>query len=246
MGDETRTRLLAALWPRIESALGARPAPPLHQQVESLSSEIGQWVVEELRRHYRDTDELVHRCLASALNDHMARVQAVVGEVVEHANQLLGMRAEAPRAVAPVSERASFYFRDWDYSGGHLVGHDWALRLPRRWAEPHARLRLRQLLERRIDQNLSAIRYGWATRLHDAVRRFTASSRDQLAAIIRMVSEALDRAEQLRASADAAARMATLDGELAEIEALRGGLTAGMQDGAALGRADRVGRERGR
>ena len=202
-------------------------------------------MVEELRRHYHDTDELVHQGLARALNEHMARVQAVVGEAVEQANQLLGMRAEVPRAVVPVSERTSFYFRDWDYSGGHLVGHDWALRLPRRWAEPHARLRLRQLLERRIDQNLSAIRYGWATRLHDAVRRFTASSRNQLAAIIRIVSEALDRAEQLRASADAAARKATLDHELAEIGALRGGLTAGMQDGAALGRADRVGRERG-
>jgi GTPase SAR1 family protein len=65
LGDETRTRLLAELWARIESALGARPAPPLRQQVEGLSAEIGQWVVEELRRHYHDTDELVHQGRAS-------------------------------------------------------------------------------------------------------------------------------------------------------------------------------------
>ena len=215
-----RDRLIAELWPRIEMALGSRPARPLHRQVMELSAEIGQWVVDDLRRYQRLTEDLVHRGLAHALSEHMTRVQAAVGGVVAQANRLLGMQAEVPRAVAPVLDRPRFYFRDWDYSGGHL-GEDWVLRLPRRWAETRIRVRLRGLLKRRIDQNLAAIRYDWAARLDDAVRRFQVSSRDQLTAIIGLINEALLRAELRGAGVEPSERIAALDLELEGIATLR-------------------------
>jgi len=216
-----RGRLIAELWPQIEATLGSRSARPLRGQVTELSAEIGRWVVEDLSRHYRVTEQLVHRGLSHALSEHMERVQAAVGEVVAQANRLLGMQTEVPRAVAPLSDRPRFYFRDWDYSGGHLLGHDWVLRLPRRWAEPRVRVRLRELLERRIDQNLAAIRYDWATRLDDAVRRFQASSRDQVTAIIGLINEALVRAELRGTGAELSLRMAALDLELETLATLR-------------------------
>lgn len=225
-GETMRDRLVEELWPRIERALDAWSGLPLHRQVADLSVEIGQWVVDALRRYYLETEWMVDRSISRAMNEHVARVQAAVGEVLGQANQLLGMQAGIPRVVAPISERPRFYLRDWDYSGGHLLGHNWVLRLPRRWSEPRARKLLRQLLERRIDQNLAAIRYDWATRLDDAARRFGVSSRDQLATIVRMVSQALDRAEQLEASSETAFRVEALDRALEEVTSIRAGILA--------------------
>lgn len=225
-GETMRARLVEELWSRVERALDARLGLPLHRQVADLSVEIGQWVVDALRRYYFDTEVIVQRSLSRAMNEHMARVQTTVGKVIGQANQLLCMQVGIPSVVAPISERPHFYLRDWDYSGGHLLGHNWALGLPRRWSEPRARRLLRQLLERRIDQNLAAIRYDWATRLDDAARRFGASSREQLATIVRMVSQALARAEQLEASSEAAFRVEALDRALEEVASIRAGIVA--------------------
>lgn len=225
-GATLRARLVEELWPRVECALDARPGVPLHRQVADLSAEIGQWVVDALRRYYLDTEVMVDRSLSRAVKEYVARVQTAVGDIIGQANQLLSMQAGIPSVTAPISERPHFYLRDWDFSGGHLLGHNWALRLPRRWSGPRARSLLRQLLERRIDQNLAAIRYDWATRLDDAARRFGVSSRDQLATIVRMVSQALDRAKKLEASSETAFRVEALDRALDEAASIRAGILA--------------------
>jgi hypothetical protein len=242
--DAARGRLFAKLWPQIDATLRSGPGP-VHRQVTELSERIGNSVVEDLRHYYRDSEELVYGSLSHALTEHMARVQIAVGEVVEQANQLLAMRADVPRAVAPISEHPRFYFRDWDSSGGLLLGHDWALRLPRRWAEPRARERLRELLQRRIHQNLEAIRYDWVTRLDDAVRRFQASSREQLAAIVGVIADALDRAERLGAGEMSSGRLTELDQELATITALRMSLGGGSANEMPQATGDPPGRTRG-
>jgi len=218
-----RVRIAAALWPRIEAVLDSE-STPLLRRVTALTADIGTWVVDELNRYYPDTEALVHRSLSHALEEHMARVQTAMGEVVEQANQLLGMRAEVPVAVAPLSEHPHFYLRDWDYAGGRSPARDWRLRLPRRWAEARARERLRELLERRINQNLEAIRYDWVMRLDDAARRFQTSSEEQLTTIVKMISEALDRAEHLREGMELDGRKAELDRDLEAIAALRASL----------------------
>jgi len=243
--DAVSARITAELWPRIEAAIHSVPRQPLPRVVTGLSAEIGKWVVADLRHHYRGTEELVQRRLSRALEEHMTRVQAAVGEVVELANALLGMRAEVPRALAPVDERPRFYFKEWDYAGGQLRGPRWVLHLPRRWAEPRALEQLRELLDRRIHQNLGAIRYDWMTRLDDAMRRFQASSREQLAAVITVITEALDRAEGLGVEERSAGRAIELDRELQEIGALQTSLAGAVVAEAPMRDGPDPGHDRG-
>jgi hypothetical protein len=189
--------------------------------VRQLSGEIGKCVVEELQTYYPTTERHALRSLAAAIEEHAERVQATVGEVVALANRLLGMQAAVPRVIPPTLDRPHFYFKDWDYSGGQLRGSSWRLWLPRRWAEPCALAELRELLERRINQNLEAVRYDWVLRLDDAVRRFQHSARQQLAAIIGVIREALARAEHLDAEGGVEARISELDRQLEEVARIR-------------------------
>lgn len=219
--EETAAHIKAKLWPKIEESLDAPGAESISQRVARLAVSIGEWVVEELGRYYRGTEPLMQHGLERALNWHMQRVHAATGEVISLVNGLLGMSARIPEALAPLRPKPRFYFKDWDYAGGSLRGSTWKLRLPKRWAEPQARELLRELLERRISQNQEAIRYDWVTRLDDAVRQFHRSSREQLAAITTIITEALHRAQALRANSDVAAEVTRLDREVQQIARLR-------------------------
>lgn len=226
VADETRARIVAALWPGVQatvrSAFGRKPA----RVVEELSGEIGKWVVTELQGYYAVTEGHVRGGLSAALREHAERVQGAVGEVVALANQLLGMHAAVPQVIPPTLDRPRFYFRDWDYSGGQLRGSSWRLWLPKRWAEPCALELLREVLERRTNQNLEAVRYDWVLRLDDAVRRFQVSAREQLTAIIGVILEAMDRAQRLSADDAAQARLSELDQQIQQVTQIRGELVA--------------------
>lgn len=219
--DRTRETLLAALAPRVEEALRDGRTRPLSPLAHELSASIGTWVVEEMRRHYTASEDVVRHALDRALEDHASRVQASAGEIVALANDLLGMRARVPEVIAPLPEKPRFYFKDWDYSGSPLRMPGWMLRLPRRWAEPRARSALHELLQRRVGQNLEAIRYDWRMRLDDAVRRFEKSSAEQLDGVARLITEALARAERRGSDGSAEAQRAALERELAGAASLR-------------------------
>ena len=219
--EATRQRLVAELWPRVESTLRAHGRRPLHEIVRELAVAIGEWVVADLKRSYSETEALAQNGLSRALEGHVKRVHAATGDVVALANNLLGMHAEVPRAVAPLDERARFYYKDWDYSGGPLRTPGWWFQLPRRWAEPRARQALHELLERRINQNLGAIRYDWLTRLDDAVRRFSTSSREQFDSIVGILSEGVKRAERLGTVVASDHRRDELERDLATLQGLR-------------------------
>jgi hypothetical protein len=212
---------MTALWPKVETTVrSARDRAP-REVVRQLSGEVGKWVVEELKAYYPTTEKHSLQSLAAALEEHAERVQAAVGDVVTLANQLLGMQAAVPRVIPPTLDRPRFYFKEWDYSGGQLRGSTWRLWLPRRWAEPYALTELRELLERRINQNLEAVRYDWVLRLDDAVRRFQQSARQQVAAIIGVIREALGHAEHLDAEGGVEARISELDHQLEEVAQIR-------------------------
>jgi len=194
--NEMRGQLLSDLWSRVERSLSTDPRP-VKDIAQELSATIGTWVVDALRPHYRRTEDLVHAGLSRALEEHEGRVHNAIGAVVHLANTLLGMKAEVPHAVAPLHERQRFYFRDWDYSGGQLRIPGWVLRLPRGWALPRGRGALRELLERRIDQNLQAIQSDWRMHLADAIRQFQRSSREQLSSVVDLITQVLQRARRI-------------------------------------------------
>ena len=183
-------------------------------------------MVAELQGYYALTEGHVRGGLSAALREHAERVQGAVGEVVALANQLLGMHAAVPQVIPPALDRPRFYFKEWDYSGGQLRGSSWRLWLPKRWAEPYALELLREVLERRTNQNLEAVRYDWILRLDDAVRRFQVSAREQLTAIIGVIREAMDRAQRLSADGAAQARLSELDQHIQQVRQIRGELVA--------------------
>jgi hypothetical protein len=223
LASRTRERLSRELWPRVEHELQARSGEKLRAVIGPLASSIGKWVVEELRPYHQGTEQFVPARFAAVVGQYAARIRAAAEEVVALARQSLGMAAAIPEIDVPLADEARFYFQDWDYAGGPLRGPAWRLRLPRRWAEPAARQMLRELLERRIHQNLEAIRYDWMTRLEDAVRRFHVQSGDQLDSIIDSIEEALARARELRAATavEQARSSARLDVQQWELQAIR-------------------------
>jgi ribosome biogenesis GTPase A len=236
VADDTRARIMAALWPKVETTVRSAHDRAPREVVRQLSGEVGKWVVEELKAYYPATERHALRSLAAALEEHAERVQAAVGEVVTLANELLGMQAAVPRVIPPTLDRPRFYLKEWDYSGGQLRGSAWRLWLPRRWAEPCALTELRELLERRVNQNLEAVRYDWVLRLDDAVRRFQVSAREQLAAIIAVIREAMDRARTLSADGTSQARLAELDQQMQQVTQIRGELAVDFEVEPPAGR----------
>jgi hypothetical protein len=227
MVDEETARIAAALWPRIEGALDSQLVGSLRHRVAETAAATGEWVVEAARRHYRATEPLVIRGLDAALQGHRQRVNEATADVLEVANRLLGMSVRVHAVGAPLSERAGFHLRDWDYSGGPLRGSTWMLWLPRRWSVPRAHRLLRELLERRISQNLEAIRYDWSLRLDEAVRQFQRSSREQASEIAGAITAALHRSRELRQAGHAASRAAALDRDLEQVLELSRRLSSG-------------------
>ncbi len=219
--DATQRRLADNLWPRVLAALDGDGTRPLHATVDELSRSIGEWVVEDLRRWHPTTRTLVEGGLGRALEEHMARVDDAVGGVIADANERLGTSARVPRAVAPLDEHARFYFKDWDYAGGSLRMSSLWFRLPRRWAEPRARRALRELLDRRIRQNLEGIRYDWVSRLEDAGRRFSKSAGEQLEGVVRLLVDGIGRAERLLVDGGAGPRREDLEAGLVRLTAIR-------------------------
>ena len=227
LSSKVAERLSAELWPRVEQELQARSGERLRAVAWSLAASIGTWVVGDLRAYHRETEQVVPSHFAAALDRYTGRIQAAAEETVALANRLLGMESPIPRIVAPIGDDTRFYFHDWDYAGGPFRGPVWRLRLPRRWAAAAARQLLRELLERRIHQNLEAIRWDWMTRLEDAVRRFEAPSRDQLDAVTEGIREALGRTRDLQTATavDEARSAARLGEQVAELQAMRQELT---------------------
>jgi hypothetical protein len=84
------------------------------------------------------------------------------------------------------------------------------------------------LLERRIHQNLEAVRYDWVLRLDDAVRRFQQFARQQLIAIIGVIREALGRAEHLETDGGVEVRISELDRQLEEVARIRSEFVVGI------------------
>lgn len=224
LADETRAAIVAALWPRVEAEVRSAAGGSQRSVAHRLSGEIGAWVVDELQPYYPATERRVLRSLEQVVEEHAERVQTAAGEVVALANQLLDMRAAVPRVLPPTPGRPRFYFREWDYSGGALRIPAWSLWLPRRLAEPRILTALRELLLRRVNQNLEAVRYDWTLRLDDVVRRIQAASRDQLEAIVGVVREALERAERRRSEGGVEARMSELDRRLGALAGIRSAL----------------------
>jgi GTP-binding protein EngB required for normal cell division len=198
--DARRQALLAELWPPVAEALRRRDGFRSRGWADQMALDIGRRVVDRLRPFYHESEGVVRTGLDRALEEHMLRVQAAMHEAVTAANDLLGMRAEVPPALAPLSERPGFYFKDWDGSGGQFRGSRWWFRLPRRIADRRITGMFRELLERRINQNLSAVHYDWVMRLDDAVRSWQASCRGQIEATQRMIVEALEQAQRLQTS----------------------------------------------
>ena len=227
VADETRVRIAEALWPKVEATVRSASSRKPTRVVDELSGEIGKWVVAELQGYYGLTEKHVLGSLSAALREHAERVQAAVGEVVALANQLLDMHAAVPQVVPPAIDRPRFYFKDWDYSGGQLRGSRWRLWLPRRWAEPCALDLLREVLERRTSQNLEAVRYDWILRLNDAVRRFQVSAREQLAATVAVIREAMDRAQKRSADGTSQARLLELERQVQQVTQIRSELAVG-------------------
>jgi small GTP-binding protein len=230
VADETRARIAAALWPKVETTVRSASGRKPTRVVEALSGDIGKWVVAELQGYYALTERHVLASLSAALREHGERVQIAVGEVVALANHLLGMHAAVPQVIPTTLDRPRFYFKDWDYSGGQLRGSSWRLWLPKRWAEPCALGLVREVLERRTNQNLEAVRYDWVLRLDDAVRRFQVSAREQLAAIIGLIREAMDRAQSLTADGTAQARLSELDAQIRQAMEIRSELAARIRE----------------
>jgi small GTP-binding protein len=221
--DTRRETLLMELWPEIADALDARDARRKHGWAEELALEIGRRVVERLRPFYHETEGMVRAGLDRALQEHVLRVEAAMHETVDAANDLLGMHAEVPPAVAPLSDRPGFHFKDWDGAGGQFRGSRWWFRLPRPVADRRITRMFRELLDRRVNQNLSAVHYDWVTRLNEAVRGFQSSCRAQLETTQQMIGGALARAERLQSDGDSSALRATLarDLEVARSASLR-------------------------
>ena len=244
--DTTRMQVRAAVWPRIAAELRNGQSKPLHRVVNELSASVGLWVVGELRPHYARTQALVEASLGHALDAHTRRVEDAARGVVALATLLLGLRASVPRATLTITERQGFFFRDWDYAGPQLRGHRWMMWAPRRWAQPWAVRALGELLERRIDQNLEAIRHDWATRLDGTVRRFEAQARDHVASLVIGIGTAMERAREARATvAQAQAEgIERIDWRLRQLEALRHelrDLDSPVENGDRAGRTMRPG-----
>lgn len=222
LGTEARARIQQILWPKIKTRLEESTVSPA-TTVAQLASDIGDWVVAELRDYYPSTERVVNTVLGVALREHTDRVQEAVRELIATANELLGMRANVPEIVPPTLAGPRFYLRDWDYTGG-FGGGGWRLRLPRRWADRYARQALHELLERRINQNLETIRNDWMTRLDDAVRSFQDSARKQASALFAILAAAMERAERLEQQGAAPSRLDVLDRLVSELDGIRNDL----------------------
>ncbi len=225
--DARRQALLAELWPPVAEALRKRDGFRRRGWADQLALDIGRRVVDRLRPFYHESEGVVRAGFDRALKEHMLRVQAAMHETVTAANDLLGMGAEVPPALAPLPDRPGFYFKDWDGSGGQFLGSRWWFRIPRRIADRRITGMFRELLERRINQNLSAVHYDWVMRLDDAVRNFQASCRGQLEATQRMIAGALERARRLR-SAGTQEEALALESELELARALSHDLRDGI------------------
>jgi GTP-binding protein EngB required for normal cell division len=225
--------IAARLWPGIVTALAAPGREGLGHRTDRLSREIGAWVVEALRRLARDVEPAMHAGLGRALESHASRIEEWAAEYLDLANRLLGMHACVPAAETQLPGPARLHLRDWDYAGGQLRGARWPLALPRAWAEPHARRLLRELLERRIEQNLGAIRQDWTTRMEAALRAVGAASRERALALTQVVTEALRRATAMRDDREAAEAIEALDRDLACIGKVRERLAASSSGRAA-------------
>jgi GTP-binding protein EngB required for normal cell division len=198
LADATRTRLRAELWPRVEASLAERKARPASEWLEPLADEIGASVVSRLRPHHADTERFVRERLDQALDRHATRMEEAARDLVATANGLLGMHAEVPPARAGLPERPRFHFTAWSYADRPLGRTRWWLRLPYGWIERRVVRLLRALLNRRIEQNLSAIQSDWKTRLEEALREFQRLSHAQLAATRDLVEDALVAARRMR------------------------------------------------
>jgi GTP-binding protein EngB required for normal cell division len=198
LADATRTRLRAELWSRVEASLAERKARPASGWFESLADEIGAAVVSRLRSHYADTERFVREHFDQALDRHGTRMEEAARDLVVTANGLLGMHADVPPARAGLPERPRFHFTAWSYADRPLGRARWWVRLPYGRIERRVVRLLRALLDRRIEQNLSAIRSDWKTRLEEAFREFQRLSDAQLAATRGLVEDALSTARRMR------------------------------------------------
>lgn len=226
LAETTRTRLRAELWSRVEASLAERRARPASEWFEPLADEIGAAAVSRLRSHYADTERFVRERFDEALDRHATRMEEAARDLVATANGLLGMHAEVPAARAGLAERPRFHFTAWSYADRPLGRSRWWLRLPYRWIERRVVRLLRALLERRIEQNLSAIRSDWRTRLEEALRDFQRLSHAQLAATRGLVEDAISAARRMRARRADDARATSLP---RDVDAAKG-LIRGLAD----------------
>jgi hypothetical protein len=231
--DRTSARVRAAVWPRVLAGLEEERPGALSGTVRDLSVRIGEWVATDLREHDRESAALMTARFTTLVATYEARVGELIGQIADLARRLVGLAGRRLEATASLGERVGFYFRTWDGVTGALPRSSWMLlRLPRPWALGFARAWLAEIMDRRIRQNLAAIRYDWSRRLDDAVRSLEASSERQLESTIRWLTEALARALEIRRASEVEReaeeeRIASALDELAHVQDLLRGAAPG-------------------
>jgi len=186
--------------------------------INAAANQVGQRVITELEGFYQRSKEILEERLQLIAGEHHQRVSDIAEHLLTTTNRELGMNSQLPRLEPRLPDERRFYFRDYDASGGTWIANRWLLRLPKRWSLPYARRQLAAVLDRRIGENLEAIRYSWIMKLDDLGRFIETQGREQVRTIVTMLRLGLDRGMVLRKATEAEHRR--VDGELAERELL--------------------------
>ena len=225
LSNDTLTSLIHAEQARLTDILQPKAAemiasntPNVSAAINAAANQVGQKVIAELEGFYRRSKEIIEKRLRMIAGEHHQRVSDMAEHLLTTANGELGMNGQLPRLEPRLPDERRFYFRDYDASGGIWIANRWLLRLPKHWSVPYARRQLAAVLDRRIGENLEAIRYSWITKLDDLGRFIETQGQEQVRTIVTMLRQGLDRGMVLRAATEVEHRR--VDGELAERELL--------------------------
>ena len=226
MEEAETARCVETLWPSLECTLRSEGPHRDGGWADRVALDVGRSAVAALRPLYRLSELLVQEEFDRALTEYIERIEGAFRETVDTANRLLGMRAEVLPVAVPLSDRPRFYYHEWDGAGGQLRGSSLWLRLPWRLGGARVVRQFRELLERRVRQNLAAIHYDWVTRLEEAARALGAANRAQSDAAKAMVLDALQRARGAKNDPARSARLLDLQSDADAVRAIAGSLRA--------------------
>jgi hypothetical protein len=212
-----QTRLTDLLRPEV-ARMVASDVSNVSAAINTAANQVSQKIIGELEGFYQRSKEIIEEQLRMIAGEHNQRISDMVENLLTTANRELGMDGRLPRLEPRLPDERRFYFRDYDASGGIWIANRWLLRLPKRWSLPYARRQLADVLDRRIGENLEAIRYSWITKLDDLGRFIETQGQEQVRTIVTMLRQGLDRGTVLQEATEVEHRR--VDGELAERELL--------------------------